>query len=73
MANLPILKGRQVVAALQKGGFVIVSTKKHVKLRSPSGQIVMVPNHPGRDILPATLDAIVTQSGLTVEESRRLL
>ncbi len=73
MATLPILKGRQVVAALQKGGFVIVSTKKHVKLKGPHGHIVMVPNHPGKDILPATLDAIVSQSGFTEDEFRKLL
>jgi predicted RNA binding protein YcfA (HicA-like mRNA interferase family) len=73
LATLPILKGRQVVAALQRGGFVIVSTKKHVKLRGPKGHIVMVPNHPGKDILPATLEAIVTQSGLTEDEFRQLL
>lgn len=73
MGSLPVIKGRQAVAALQRAGFVIVSTKKHVKLKSVTGRIVMVPNHPGRDILPATLDAIVAQSGLSEDEFKSLL
>ena len=73
MTNLPVLKGRQVIAALEKGGFVVVSVKKHVKLRHPDGRITMVPNHPGKDVLPATLDSVLRRADVTADEFRSWL
>ncbi|MGH2533490.1 MAG: type II toxin-antitoxin system HicA family toxin [Thermomicrobiales bacterium] len=68
--KLPVLKGRQVIAALERAGFVITGGTKHTKMRGPAGQIVMIPNHPGEDVKPGTLRNIVRQAELTAEEFR---
>jgi len=51
MPPLPILKARDVNAALYKAGFVIVRQKgSHARLKHPDGRIVTVPVHPKQDI-----------------------
>jgi predicted RNA binding protein YcfA (HicA-like mRNA interferase family) len=71
--KLPIIKGREVVAALERAGFNVIGGTRHLKLRGPRGQIVMVPNHPGEDVKPGTLRNILAQAELTPEEFRRHL
>ena len=73
MTTLPVLKGRQVVAALRRAGFAEVGGTKHVKLRGPRGEIVMVPNHPGDDVKPGTLRSILSQAQLTPDQFRTYL
>jgi predicted RNA binding protein YcfA (HicA-like mRNA interferase family) len=68
--GLPVLKGREVIAALQRAGFAVIGGTKHVKLRGPAGQIVVVPNHPGEDVKPGTLCNVLRQAGLTEDEFR---
>jgi predicted RNA binding protein YcfA (HicA-like mRNA interferase family) len=71
--RLPMVKGREVIAALERAGFNIVGGTKHIKLRGPGGQVVLVPNHPGEDVKPGTLRNILRQAGLTPEEFQRHL
>jgi mRNA interferase HicA len=70
------LSGRQIVKALQRGGFdlVRVSGSHHV-LRKPGipNSKVIVPVHGSRDIPPGTVASILRQAGLTVEEFASLL
>jgi predicted RNA binding protein YcfA (HicA-like mRNA interferase family) len=58
---------------LERAGFVVVGGTSHVKLRGPTGQIVMVPNHPGEDVKPGTLRNILRQAGLTPDRFRRFI
>ena len=69
----PVLNGRQVVAALERAGFTRVGETKHIKMRGPDGQIVIVPNHPGEDIKPGTLRNILKQARLTIDEFRAVV
>lgn len=68
MPKLPILSGTQVVKALKKLGFDIVSQRgSHIKLRHPDNRIAIVPNH--RVIKKGTLKkGILNPLGLSVEE-----
>ena len=67
--ELPVLKPKQVVAALEKVGFQTRrQTGSHVimyktGLRHP----ISIPQHPV-DLPKGTLRAIIRQAGLTVEE-----
>jgi predicted RNA binding protein YcfA (HicA-like mRNA interferase family) len=74
MTRLPVLRAREVVAALEKAGFRIHQTGSHARLRRVSRPVVSVtvPIH-GGDVPRATLRRILVQAGLTVEEFLRLL
>ena len=44
--KLPLLSGRQVVAALKRMGFVELHRKgSHVKMRHPDGRVIVFPYH----------------------------
>ena len=66
--SLPVVSGRELVAALQNKGFVVVrQTGSHIILRrgSPFAQVT-VPNHKTLD--RGTLRAILRGASLSVEE-----
>jgi len=72
MARLPAVSGKEVIAALQRQGFVIKRQRgSHVTLyRSAAGRgwYVTVPVHTNQDIFPSVLLSIIRQSGMTREE-----
>ena len=74
MSVLPRISGRKAVAALIKAGYREDRQKgSHIVLRQivyPHRRIV-VPDH--HEISKGTLRAIIKQTGLTVEEFKRLL
>ncbi|HET7035161.1 MAG TPA: type II toxin-antitoxin system HicA family toxin [Thermomicrobiaceae bacterium] len=55
MSRLPRASGREVVRALERGGFVVSHTRgSHVYLRKPGAAgLVTVPVHAGHDLPPA--------------------
>jgi predicted RNA binding protein YcfA (HicA-like mRNA interferase family) len=70
------LNGRQIVRALQGGGFEIVRVRgSHHTLRRPgvAASKVIVPVHGAHDLPPGTVASIIEQSGLTTEEFMSLL
>jgi predicted RNA binding protein YcfA (HicA-like mRNA interferase family) len=70
------LNGRQIVKALQRGGFNLIRvTGSHHLLRKPGvpRSKVVVPVHGARDIPPGTVHSIIKQAGLTAEEFNDLL
>jgi predicted RNA binding protein YcfA (HicA-like mRNA interferase family) len=71
---LPILKSRQVVAALKRAGFSEHhQTGSHLcLLNEDTGRRVTVPIHVG-DVPKGTLRAILQQAGLTEEDFRNYL
>jgi len=72
MPKLPALKPRDVIRALESGGFHIArQSGSHVQLKK-GNRLVTVPNHP-RDLKPGTLRSIIRQSGLTRDEFLALL
>lgn len=67
---MPSLKSIEVVRILEKGGFYIDrTTGSHYMMRHPDGRgPIVVPYHERRDIKRGTPRAIISSSGLTVEE-----
>ena len=73
MNKLPVISGRECIAALVKVGFYIKRRESsHVILRrdDPFAQVV-VPDH--KEIDRGTLRAIIRQAGLSVAEFVKLL
>jgi predicted RNA binding protein YcfA (HicA-like mRNA interferase family) len=76
MAGLPVVTGKDAVAALRRAGFVVdrIAGSHHVMMvPGDPGRTVTVPVKAGRDLKPGTLRAIIRQAGLTVEEFSGLL
>lgn len=76
MTKLPAVRSREVVRALERAGFVVTRTSgSHCRLvhGNDPARAVTVPIHAGRDIKPETLQAILRQTGLTVDELKELL
>jgi predicted RNA binding protein YcfA (HicA-like mRNA interferase family) len=72
MGNIPVLKPAEVVAILQKIGFVEVRQRgSHKQFRHLDGRGTTVPFHRGRDISPILLRQIAADINLTVEELLR--
>ena len=72
--ELPVLRPRQVVTALEKAGFEVKrQTGSHVIMyKSSIHHPLSIPQHPG-DLPKGTLRAIIRQAGLTIDEFLRLL
>lgn len=69
MGTYPVLKPREVVAILEKLGFIEVRQRgSHKQFRHSDGRSTTVPFHAGRDISPILLRQIARDVGLTVEE-----
>jgi len=65
----PVLKPREVVARLERLGFVEARQRgSHKQFRHADGRSTTVPMHGGRDIAPTLLRQIARDVGLTVEE-----
>jgi predicted RNA binding protein YcfA (HicA-like mRNA interferase family) len=72
MGKLPVLKPREVVAILEKLGFVEARRRgSHKQFRHADGRSTTVPFHPGRDLSPLLLRQIARDIGLTAEELLR--
>jgi len=67
--ELPVLKPKQVVAALEKAGFEVRrQTGSHVIMyKAGVRHPISIPQHPA-DLPKGTLRAIIRQAGLTVDE-----
>jgi predicted RNA binding protein YcfA (HicA-like mRNA interferase family) len=69
VSRIPVLKPREVVAALRSLGFVETRQRgSHKQFRHPDGRCTTVPDHGGRDVSPILLRKIARDVGLTVEE-----
>ncbi len=72
MPKLPIVRSRQVIAALEKVHFRHVrQSGSHIQLKR-GNLLVTVPNHPG-DLNPQVLRSILRQAQMTTEEFIELL
>jgi len=67
--ELPVLKPKQVVGALEKAGFEVRrQTGSHVIMyKSGIRHPISIPQHSG-DLPKGTLRAIIRQAGLTIEQ-----
>jgi predicted RNA binding protein YcfA (HicA-like mRNA interferase family) len=70
--KLPALRPKQVIRALERGGFYVHRTSGSHYILKKGKLRVTVPYH-NRDLKPGTLASIIEQAGLTVEELLDLL
>jgi len=71
MTRLPSLTARDVIRKLKGTGFVFDRQAKgsHEIWYNPiTRRRTTIPNHPGVDIPKGTLQAVIKEAGLTVEE-----
>jgi len=74
MTRLPSLKPRQVVAALERTGFVVVRiVGSHYQLFNESTRRHTTVPHHNRDLPRGTVAEIIRQAGLTRDEFLNLL
>ena len=60
MPRSPRLRGRELIAALRRAGFVVLRVKgSHHFLRHPDGRRTVVPVHAGETIGPGLLNKIL--------------
>ncbi|WP_217997856.1 type II toxin-antitoxin system HicA family toxin [Alicyclobacillus acidiphilus] len=66
------MSGAQLMAALQRAGFIHVSQRgSHVKMRRTDGKIVIIPNH--KELAQGTMRSILRQAGLSDEDFCKLI
>jgi len=69
MGSVPVLKPREVVARLERLGFVEVRQRgSHKQFRHADGRVTTVPMHAGRDVSPTLLRQICRDIRVTVPE-----
>jgi len=69
MGNYPVLKAKEIIAILEKLGFLEVRQRgSHKQFRHADGRCTTAPFHAGRDLSPILLRQIAKDIGLTVEE-----
>lgn len=78
MPRLPILTGREIIKALERGGFQRRNqVGSHVHLVGVDNEcnkhLVTVPDHGNKEIPIGTLLSILRQAGLSRDEFLRLL
>lgn len=74
MVRLPVVRGRELLRALERDGWSIVRTTSHHILQHPDRPgSVPVPNHPHAEIDEGTLRGILKATGITPDRLRELL
>jgi len=75
LTRLPQVTGKEIVAALQRLGFVLAHIRgSHHYLRKPGVTgLVVVPVHGGKALPVGTLRSILRQAGLTTADLQQLL
>lgn len=74
MPRLPRLTAGEIIRVLEKRDFALVrQSGSHKIYRNASGQRVTVPFHAGQILHPKTLQSILREAGLSVEELIDLL
>lgn len=72
MPRLPVLRPREVVAALERAGFIFERQKGSHRIYTKGNLGVIVPYH-SKDLKPKTLKHIIKQSGLELSEFIKFL
>jgi predicted RNA binding protein YcfA (HicA-like mRNA interferase family) len=69
VSHIPVLKPREVVAILERLGFIEIRQRgSHRQYRHSDGRGTTVPFHGSRDISPSLLRKIAHDIGLTLEQ-----
>ena len=69
MPRLPRLRGREILAALRQGGFLVLRVKgSHHFMQHPDGRRTVVPIHSGETIGPGLLNKILKDAEVELWE-----
>jgi len=68
------LPHQKIIKVLKKIGFKIVRRKgSHVIMMNEKGTRIVIPIHPGKDVKPGLVRAIIKEAGLKRKEFLKLL
>lgn len=74
MGRLPRLRGREVIAALKRAGFVVLRVRgSHHFLRHPDGRATVVACHSGETIGPGLMSKILRNVEIEPEQFEQWL
>jgi len=74
MGRLPRLRGREVIAALKRAGFVVLRVRgSHHFLRHPDGRATVVACHSGETIGPGLMTKILRDVEMEPGQFEQLL
>ena len=74
MPKIPPLNPRKLIKILEKTGFKIVRQKgSHVIMMNDRKTRIVMPVHPGKDIKPGLIRAIIREAGISREKFFKLL
>jgi predicted RNA binding protein YcfA (HicA-like mRNA interferase family) len=74
MTRLPRIKGKELVRALERAGFIVDRTRgSHVFLKHPDARATSVPVHARETLGPGPLRTILRDVEMTVEQLTELL
>jgi predicted RNA binding protein YcfA (HicA-like mRNA interferase family) len=73
MTKLPQVTGEQVVKALRKVGFITNRWHGSHAIMERWGEIISVPCHGFKTIKKGTLNGIIKDAGLSIEEFKKLI
>ncbi|HEX2099751.1 MAG TPA: type II toxin-antitoxin system HicA family toxin [Candidatus Synoicihabitans sp.] len=73
MPRHPRLRGREIIARLRRGGFVVLRSKgSHHFLKHPDGRATVVPVHAGETIGPGLFNQILRDVEIELDEFLKL-
>ncbi|MCD6089439.1 type II toxin-antitoxin system HicA family toxin [Candidatus Bathyarchaeota archaeon] len=74
MPKIRPLSSQRLIKILEKIGFKIIRQKgSHVIMINDRGTRIVIPVHPGKDVKPGLIRAIIKEAGLSREEFFRIL
>ena len=74
MPRIKPLPHQKIIKVLEKIGFKIVRRKgSHVIMMNEKGTRIVIPIHPGKDVKPGLVRAIIKEAGLKRKEFLKLL
>ena len=74
MTRLPRIKGKELVLALERAGFIVDRTRgRHFFLKHSDGRVTTVPVHPRETLSHGLLRAILRDVEMSAEQLTKLL
>ena len=74
MPKIKPLPAQRIIKVLEKTGFKVIRQKgSHVIMINEKGMRIVIPVHPGKDVKPSLIRAIIKEAGLKREEFFKLL
>ena len=74
MPRIRPLAPQKIIKILERAGFKVIRQKgSHVIMIDERGTRIVIPVHPGKDVKPGLIRAVIKEAGLSREEFFRLL